>query len=129
MVAQILSKTARKILVVGPVYNKIDKLQKAASLIPNYDYVIFNGGLCYPNHDLSEVRQRIKQMEEITKSRKSIYNISSHDIKLAASLDEAKKDSDIIQWIWSKPNVVIIEFASQSTMIITGGGVTPQMNR
>jgi hypothetical protein len=130
MTAHIISKTALKVLVIGPVYDKTEKLLRAGTLVPEYDYVIFNGGLCYPNHNILEVQQRLEQMDVLIKTGKVIYNLDSHDLLFAESLDADKRESRILKWIWSKPNVVIIYFKNaQSTTIITGGGVTPQMNR
>jgi hypothetical protein len=130
MTAIILNKTVNKILVVGPVYDKLEKLRRAADLIPNYDYTIFNGGLCYPNDNLLEVKQRIDKMEELFLTRKVFYNVDCRDLQLATSLDESKSNPSILQWIWSKPNVIIVDFKSaQSTIIITGGGLTPQMTK
>ena len=130
MTAHIVSKNVNKVLVIGPVYDKIEKLNRVSTMIPNYDYVIFNGGLTYPNDDLSQVKQRIEQMNRLTKTGKVIYNLDAHDLQLAETLHTNPNENKLLNWIWSKPNVVIIQFTkTQSTTIVTGGGVTPKMNR
>ena len=72
MTAHILSKNMNKVLVVGPVYDKIEKLHNAINMIPHYDYVIFNGGLCYPNSNLLEVKDRLSRMDKLIKTKKVI---------------------------------------------------------
>jgi hypothetical protein len=130
MTAHIVSKNVNKVLVVGPVYDKTEKLNRVQNMIPNYDYVIFNGGLCYPNENILEVKQRTNRMDQLIKTGRVIYSADAHDLKLASSLYAADSDPQLLNWILSKPNVVIVNFVkSQTTTIITGGGVGPKMNR
>jgi len=119
MIALTLSKTSEKILIVGPVYDKLDKLQRAAELVDNYDLVIFNGSLCFPFSDIAKVKERITIMDGLLKNEKVIYNISDLDLTCTAQV----KDKDINKWILSKPNVIIIKYVGQSNIIITSGGI------
>ena len=54
-----------KILVVGPIYDKMEKLSIVENLMPEYQFVIFNGGLCFPADDLTQLKIRINKMQNL----------------------------------------------------------------
>lgn len=126
MPALIFNKINHKILVVGPIYDKIEKIDRILHLEKNYDLVIINGSLCYPNSDETETENRIKLFnDKIFNNPKILYNLGRYDWIFARQYP----DHTISKWIANKSNVIIIEFQNQSTTIITNGGVTPQMDR
>ncbi|CAB4197017.1 hypothetical protein UFOVP1290_537 [uncultured Caudovirales phage] len=125
----ILRENINKILVVGPIYDNTNVFPFIEKNISHYDYIIINGSLCYPYNNIELVRDRINQLNELLKSNKIIYNASNYDYELLAELYLNNSNKDIIDWINSKPNVIIVTFISQTTTIITSGGVTPKMNR
>lgn len=129
MTALVLEKPDHKTLVVGPVYNKIDKLQKVEQLFPNYDFVIFNGNLCYPYHDFKEVEARLEIMNRYLQSGKVFYNLGNYDLQLLRLLEENDASPLIKKWLQQHSNVIIINFNSQQSLIITCGGLTPKMNK
>jgi hypothetical protein len=114
---------------VGPIYDKVDKLEQIQKLIKDYDLIIFNGSLCYPYDNLELVEKRISIMDQYMASRKVFYNLSQHDLLLSKELFENGKSSKIYRWLRTKPNVIFVEFKNQTSNIITGGGLTPQMKR
>lgn len=124
MAALTINNFDGKILIIGPIYDKIDKLEKAISLIPNYDLTIFNGNLCYPNNNTSEVVSRIDKIDSFLKTKKVLYNIGNYDLMLLRQTD----NDYIANWLNSKPNVIIIEFIRGTYLIITSGGITKNMN-
>lgn len=129
MTAYILNKNIDKALVVGPIYDKMDKLSNIYNMIDNYDQIIFNGGICFPYTNSLEVKSRLSKMDELIRTKKVIYNVDAHDLECANEYHINQKHYDIIDWIWSKPNVIIINFKKlQTTTIITGGGIAPLMN-
>jgi hypothetical protein len=130
MTAYILKKNMNKILVVGPIYDKLEKLNNVSNMISDYDQIIFNGGLCYPNTDPSEIKSRLLQMDKLIRTKKVIYNVDAHDLKCAKDFATEKEYSEIVDWVWSKPNVIIVYFTKQqTTTIITGGGLSSSMNQ
>lgn len=120
MPALIIPKPFRKILVVGLIYNKMDKLAQVEALIPQYDFTIFNGGLLYPFD--SNVQRRIDKMNEITSKTKSVY--------LAGRLDYMQIGSSpaLDKWIQGCYNVVVADFPSR-TVIVVDGGIPPNTTR
>lgn len=120
MPASLLPQPLRKILVVGAIYDQIDKLSALSGMIPRYDWTIFNGGLCYPSGDLEQVRQRIFTMNLlISQTQKVIYLAGRSDYVLYHDLEE--KDKDIGDWIRTRPNVLMADFESRSVLVMDGG--------
>lgn len=129
MTALTIKNCDKKILVVGPLYDKIEKLSSKQSLFDEHELIIFNGNLTFPNGNLQEVENRIKIMEEKLQPDKFIYNLADQDLILMLDLHENRKSSFILDWLKTKSNVVIINFINQSNLIITGGGLSPNMLR
>jgi hypothetical protein len=116
-----------KLLIVGPVYDKVDKIEKAAMLASKYQFVIFNGNMCYPYDDIALIKSRIKLIEGYLKQN-IFYNLGGYDIKLLNILRENNEYDDVQHWILSKPNVIIADY-ERSRFIITGGGIPARMTQ
>lgn len=127
MTALIFNNSSHKILIVGPIYDRVDKLKNVANLIDKYDFIIFNGNLCYPYNDLSLVQDRINIMNDLIQTQKVIYNLGNYDYQLINLLSQ--QVSPVKDWLEFKPNAVIFNFVSQSSITIVSGGVLPKMNR
>lgn len=119
MISQITLKPTQKLLVVGPVYDRLHKLLQVESMFSQYDWIIFNSGLCFPNNDLSEVKKRIEIMDQYLATGKVIYNAGRQDYLLFAKLEES--EAILKRWIRSRPNVVLAEYHSRSIFIVDGG--------
>ena len=129
MVAFRFKYTNQKILVVGPIYDQVERLIQHPDWFADHDQIIFNGNLCYPCDSLHDVRDRLKIMDTYLQSNKVIYNLGDKDLILMKRLWETGEAPDIYQWLKIRGNVILIDFESQSTLAITAGGVTPQMTR
>jgi hypothetical protein len=122
MVAFTVKNCQQKVLVVGPIYDKIEKLQKIKEIEHNYQYIIFNGNLLYPYVNTNELEERIKLFD----NKKWLFNVGQFDL---LALLNRELSSNVSKWINSKPNVIIIEFINKTNLIILGGGVIPKMNK
>lgn len=91
----------------------------------NYELIIFNGNLCFPNNDLKVIKERIQMFEDI-KPKNSIYVVGSKDLQLLSSLLKFNGDQNITNWIMEKPYMVVAEFYGTKTLIMNGG-ITPKM--
>ena len=129
MVAVSFHNFKNKILVVGPIYDQIDKVSNHSDWFSQHELIVFNGNLCYPFTDLDQIRQRLKIMDAYLAQSKVLYNLSDHDLGLMQQLWESGEAPDIHKWLQSKSNVVLVEFASQTNLTITGGGIAPNMTR
>lgn len=120
MPACLLPQPFHKILVVGAIYDQMDKLSVLSEMIPRYDFTIFNGGLCYPSGDLEQVRARISAMNLlISQTQKVIYLAGRSDYVLYHDLEA--KDKDISDWIRTRPNLLMADFESRSVLVMDGG--------
>lgn len=129
MPALTLQNSNHKILVVGPLYDQIKKLEVIENIADKYDIIIFNGNLCYPNNNLLEIEDRIEKIDKYLKTGKFIYNLGNYDLLLLKQLEIENKQEKIENWLKNKPNVVIINFESQSSLIVTCGGILPKMTK
>lgn len=116
MTAIILSKPLRKFLVIGPIYNKLDKLSKIDNLLSQYDYIIFNSGL-FPSEDIRQAKESIQQFTEWSRGKKVIYINGRSDLLLLNKTE----DKNITRWIYNNCNVVIASFDSRNVVITDGG--------
>lgn len=124
-----LKNLNQKILVIGSLYDQVDKLTQHPNWFTDHEQIIFNGNLCYPDNNLHEIRSRIKVVDTYLQLGNVIYNMGDKDLLLMKKLWESGEAPDIYHWLRIKSNIVIIDFASQSSLTITNGGVTPQMTR
>ena len=125
MTALTIKNRVKDVLVIGPLYDRIDRLQEAQKHFEDYDLVIFNGNLCFPSDNLSEVEHRIQEMSQVLSS-KVIYNAGRYDLQLLTKLRGDAHDA-IYNWIAMRPNVIVVHFSTGNTLIVTDGGVTPEM--
>jgi hypothetical protein len=112
-----LPKMSGKILVVGPIYDKIEKLAVVEKMIPQYNTIIFNGGLCYPSDDLSKVSHRISEIQKLMDHHKVIYLAGRSDYLLLETLDDVL----ISNWIRMRPNIALVAFPNRTVLITDGG--------
>jgi len=126
MPALVFNKFEGKILVISPFYDKIEKIERIVDLAKNYNLTVINGGAFYPYADLNAVEKRFEYLQNnLFNNSKIIYNTGQYDLLFAKQYP----DHAISKWIHSKSNVIILNFKNQSTTIITGGGMTPKMNK
>jgi hypothetical protein len=128
MVAITIKNYKQKILIIGPIYDQLSVVTENKNILEQYPLIIFNGNLCYPNHDLNAIAKRIEAIDQYLKPNKGIYNLGNQDLLLMKRLFSDRNANDILQWLESKSNVVMIDFDTQSRIIITGGGLTPEMS-
>lgn len=129
MVALTIKNYSKKVLIVGPIYDKIEILSSQQEMWSQHELIIFNGNLCYPSDNLEDVEKRIEAIDPFLQSGRAIYNLGNQDITLLKKLEENQQKPKIVAWLKNKNNVVLIDFLMQSTIIITNGGVTPEMKR
>lgn len=119
-----LPKFIQNVLVVGPIYNKLDKLEKIKQLMTSYDWIVFNDSITYNIDICSDNNPQIKLMDQLLSSGKATYNIGKIDLLLASKLNIFNStQSKIESWIRNKPNVVKIDFNSSFQLLVVSGGI------
>ena len=123
MAAKILSKIKKNILVVGSMYDNLNIISDIDS--SNYEWIIFNGNICFPNTNIDTVIKRVEKFEQI-KPTNSIYVAGGRDLELLSVLLKSGTNYDLAKWIMTKPYMVCAEFTGTKTLIMDGG-ITPKM--
>lgn len=106
-----------KILVIGAIYNQINKLKQIFDYLDQYQLVILIGNICYPFDN--EVDNRIKLINKLFSYNNFIY--VAGDLDYQSSL----KNEEIESWLLSKPNIVSIEFYNSTKISAVCGGLLP----
>jgi hypothetical protein len=117
MPAFVLPPQFHKILVVGPLYNNINKLARLEKNASQYDWIIFNGGLCYPPYDIEEIKLRITKMKEFITKYRSLYLVGRFDYLLLTQT----QDHELEHWITNSFNVALIDFPNRNIVVVDGG--------
>lgn len=126
MAARIFKNINYKVLVIGAMYGKLEKLDKIAELSKQYNLIIINGNICYPISDLSKLELIVSKFNELLKTNNNIhYNLGNYDLVCEARYP----DSNLNYWLSGRPNVTFLEFKNQTTTIVTCGGVLPSFNK
>jgi len=116
-----IKKCQNKVLVVGPIYDKVNIFDKIKEMESNYDFIIINGNLLYPYQRIEELNKRIDLFNS-----KWIFNVGEFDLRALLDITLPEK---IRTWINLKPNAIIIEFINKFNLVIVGGGLTPNMEK
>jgi hypothetical protein len=128
MASLTLPKSLQKLLVVGPVYNKLNKIDEIEKLLPEHDWTIFNDSISFADNNISTVVSQIERMDQLLASGKVIYNVGNIDWTLANQMDILQPDQlRIAQWIQSKPNVVTANLDGSFQLIVVSGGIPPHI--
>lgn len=113
----VIPQPFQKILVVGPLYDKIEKLSRLDEIASEYDWIIFNSGLCYPFDDIEQVKDRITKMKQFITAHKAAYLVGRSDYLLLTYT----QDKDIEKWVNGSYNVALLDFSSRGVIIADGG--------
>lgn len=127
MTALTLPKSIQKLLVVGPIYDQMDKLSKIYKLLPEYDWIIFNGGItCHLAnlYGIFETIGMLDRMDSLLSSGKVVYNVDGSDLERASILDIIDPQQlKIGEWIRKKSNVVLADFGGSFQVVVVSGGI------
>src|SRR5271154_4036970 len=117
-----LPQSLQNLLVVGPIYNKLDKLDEIEKLLPQYDWIVFNDNISFTDSNISSVVSQIKRMDRLLASGKVVYNVGNMDLTMANKMDIWDPDQlTIAEWIRNKPNVVIADFDGSFQAVVLSG--------
>lgn len=122
MTALTLDNFRGQLLVVGPLYNNLDKLEKIKDLTDRFDHIIINSGLLFPN--LSRAEEQIAQVKETLLDKNISYLIGRQDLMLWSELEP---QSESAKWILNQPNVATIKWENDYKVTVMDGGLTPDI--
>ena len=114
MSAIVLPKNLQKILVVGPSYNQLNKIDK---LIDKYDYIILNSGMFHPSMTKEQTEIYFNILKELLLSSKIVYINGRYDYLLSNNTNNI----NIKNMILNGYNLAILEFVNRNVLIMDGG--------
>lgn len=113
-----------KILVVGPIYNQIDKLFQISQLHNIEIPIIFLGDLCYPYDNYSEIPERLSVLKAFMENKKSYYIIGDKDLIYMKKIYNSH--ADVYDWFKQQNLAIKFNFLNNSSVMVTHGGILPK---
>lgn len=112
------------VVIVAPIYNKIDKLVKIENIISKNTILILNGDVCYPYENIQEIENRIKTLNAFIEKYSAYYLIGNKDL---LCLSDNKYNNFIKKWIDKQKLTLTIKFNNNTITTILHGGITESM--
>lgn len=113
----------KKILIVAPIYNQIEKLEKLQNLAGPDTLFVFLGNVCFPNDN--KIHERINKIQDFLKSNDGYYIIGKQDLLY---LRDNKLDEFTFKWINNQLIYVSFIFSSSIILTMVHGGISPNIN-
>jgi hypothetical protein len=113
----ILPQPFKKILVVGPLYDQINKLSHLNEIALEYDWIIFNSGLFHSSDSVPKVKEHIAIMKDFIKKYHAAYVVGRQDYLMLTKT----ADVEIERWVKESYNVLLADFSSRGVVVVDGG--------
>jgi hypothetical protein len=124
-----LPKSIQNLLIVGPIYHKLDKLKIIERKLPLYDWIIINDSITCAGDNISSIKSQIAVMDQLLAGNKVIYNVGKMDLMTATKMNFLDRDQfQIAHWIRTKSNVVRVNFADSFQLLVMSGGFCSNIN-
>ena len=119
-----LPKSLHNLLVVGPIYNKLSKLDELEKMLPNYDWIVINDSCATDQDNFPSIEMSIKRREKLLSTGKIVITVSRKDLVYAGSLNLSdSQQSKIESWFRAQPNIVLANFGESFRCLIVNGGI------
>lgn len=112
-----LPQGLKKILILAPLHNKINIIDRLEELLIEYDWVILNGGISSSSNNINDLLEKISKMQDLIKKLPITYNIDNIDLINITNID----NQFIEDWIKSNPNIISIKFPQRNILVVNGG--------
>lgn len=125
-----LPKTLQNVLVVGPIYNRLDKLKELEKMLPEFDWIIINDHISSDHYNHHTVESSIKHRDQLLSTGKVVCNIGGVDLLYASKLDVSDPlQFKIENWLRSQPNVVLMDFGGSFQCLVVDGGIPSHITK
>lgn len=122
-----IKNVQNKILIVGPIYSKIEKLEKIKEIINDYELIILNGNLFHPNVKEKDLEKCIYFIDNLNKLKNIIYNLGNYDLMLINKKYELP--NNLLEWFKTKSNSIELEFVNNFKIFVVNGGINNNINK
>lgn len=113
----------KSLLVVGPLYNKLDKLYALTQLLSEDKVIVFIGDICFPYEKYSDIPPRINVIREFIEGKDAHYILGDKDLTYMQKTFSSNVEGH--DWLALQPVAVRFMFENQSSALILHGGILP----
>lgn len=117
---------SQRLLVVGPIYNRTDKLFLLDKLCKPDDRIVFLGDVSLPYKSKSEVTKRIQEIQAFSESHKSFYVLGDEDLLFMK--DSYVSHADAYDWFNQQSITIRFTYKNNSNVMVVHGGI-PTKNK
>jgi len=114
-----LNLNSGNLLILGPIYDNIDKLYDLDT--NKYDLIIVNGNAFDPKLSENEIKNRINRIRKIPKL---VYVVGKSDILTIQSINENNLITEL-NWLLTRPTALHQKFKNGFRITVVSGGVHP----
>lgn len=111
-----------ELFIVGPIYNKIDKLPLIEKFAEGRT-IIFLGDISYPNESYGKTSERIGQLRSFCDERRALYVIGDKDLVYMKRI--VNSHADTYDWLGQQKKVFRFSFANNTNLVVVHGGILP----
>lgn len=113
-----------RILIIGPIYDRTEKLFALNLLCKPNDILVFLGDVCYPYKNTAEVVKRLNELTTFFEGKKSYYVLGDHDLVFKSQV--ASSNADAYDWLDYKMLGVRFTFKNNTNLLVIHGGILPK---
>lgn len=114
----------KTLLVISPLYDKLDKLLILESMIKDNHIIVLLGDSCFPYTKHNEVPPRINQIKLFMENKDAHYVLGDKDLIFMQKT--ALTHEDNFQWLGEQPSAIRFMFDNQTSALIVHGGILPK---
>ncbi len=122
MVGKTLEIGNQELLVIGPLYNKVDKLPLLEKHAKGR-LVVFLGDIGYPCVTFNDVSERLKAVRGFIDGKRAFYILGDKDLSYMKKVYGS--NADTYDWMSLQRKALRFSFANNSNVLVVHGGVLP----
>lgn len=122
MIGKTLEAGSQELLVIGPIYNQIDKLPLLEKHTKNR-LVVFLGDLCYPYNSFTDISERLKSLRSFIQGKRCFYILGDKDLIFMKKIFSSHTDT--YDWLNAQRKALRFSFSNNTNILLVHGGVLP----
>lgn len=113
----------KTLMVVGPLYNKLDKLSALENLLDDSKVLVFLGDTCFPYEKHSDIAPRIDKIKSFMESKDAHYILGDKDL---IYMEKTFNSTNYNSWLSFQHTAIRFMFDNQVSVMVLHGGILPQ---
>lgn len=111
----------QRLLIVGPIYNRTDKLAALEKFYNPGDILVFIGDIAYPYKYFSDVTKRIHELQGFAEGKKFFYILGDKDLLFMKQTYTSHADT--YDWFNQQTIAIRFTFENNSSVLVLHGGI------